>query len=185
MNKHKNQKGSVTLETTLVLPFFIFMFLMIFGLFSIVSAQNKICHALVQSSKSMSLDAYYLERVSSASEDATKFWGSLSDAVLDIVRLDNDKHFTARTDWYSDSTKGAPVAKDRFVGYIAGGDEAEADKILEKLGVIDGLDGITFKTDISDDVMTVTINYTLQFVLDAFDMGQIPVEQSIKVKLWK
>ncbi len=178
------EKGSVTLETTLVLPFFLFMFLLIFGLFSVVGARNQISHALVQSSKSMSLDAYYLERVASAGESGTKFWKSLGDAVLDIVRLDNDKHFSARTDWYSGNA-GATVAKDRFVGYLSGGDEAEADEILDALGVIDGLDGMQFKTEIADDVMTVTINYTLQFVFDVFDMGKIPMEQSIKVKLWK
>ena len=185
MKKFKGQKGSITLETTLVLPFFIFMFLMIFGLFSIVSARNQISHALIQSSKSMSLDPYYYERVKSAGEDDTAFWGSLSDAVLDIISLNDDKHFLSQTSWYSNEGDSTGIAKDRFVGYLAGGDEAKAEEILKNLGVVGGLDGVKFTTEVASDyTVTITIHYTLQYVLDAFDMGQIPIEQSVKVKLW-
>lgn len=185
MKKFKEQKGSITLETTIVLPFFIFMFLMIFGLFSIVSAQNQISHALIQSSKSMSLDPYYYERVKSAGEDDTAFWGSLSDAILDLISLNDDKHFLSQTSWYKNDGDSTSVARDRFVGYLAGGDEKEAEAILKNLGVVDGLKGIKFTTAVHEDkTMTITIDYTLQYVLDAFDMGQIPMSQSVKVKLW-
>ena len=65
MGIEDKQRGSTTLETSIVLPIFIFIFLFIFGLFSIVSAQNQMTHALIQSTKSMSLDSYITESVDS------------------------------------------------------------------------------------------------------------------------
>ena len=134
----------------------------------------------------MSLDPYLLEKVDSAGEAGTKFWGGLSDMVLDLVRINNDKHFTSHQDWYQSSDGNASVAKDRFVGYLAGGDPQKADEKLKDLGVVDGLSGIKFKTEVIDeDKLKITISYDLQYVLDAFDMGKIPQKQSVTVNLWK
>lgn len=186
MKKNDRQRGSLTLETAIVLPIFLFMFLMIFGLFSIVSAQNQISHALIQSGRSMSLDPYFLEKVDSAGEAGTKFWGGLSDMVLDLVRLDNDVHFTSHTDWYESENGNTTVAKNRFVGYLAGGNQEKADQKLRDLGVVGGLSGVKFKTEVIDkSELKITISYKLQYVLDAFDMGKIPIEQYVLVKLWK
>ena len=63
MKAYENQRGSVTLETSIVLPIFIFLFLFIYGLFSVIAAQNQMTHALVQSTKSLSLDSYLTENV--------------------------------------------------------------------------------------------------------------------------
>lgn len=85
MKAYENQRGSVTLETSIVLPIFIFLFLFIYGLFSVIAAQNQMTHALVQSTKSLSLDSYLAENVESAGEAGTKFWGGLSDMVSDYL----------------------------------------------------------------------------------------------------
>lgn len=184
MNKNESQKGSVTLEMSIVLPIFIFIFLFIYGLFSVVSAQNQISHVLIQSSKSLSLDSYLTENVESAAEDATKFWGGLSDMVLDIVRLDNDKYFSSRTDWYKSESGNIEIAKDRFVGYLTGGDVEAANEKLKNLGIIDGLNGIKFEMKIEGKDLTIKIKYEIQYWFDFFGMGKIPMEQSITTRLW-
>lgn len=183
-NKDK-QRGSVTLETSIVLPIFIFLFLFIYGLFSVVSAQNKMTHALIQSTKSLSLDSYLTENVESASEAGTKFWGGVSDMVLDIVRINNDPNFTSQTDWYSTSTNVSDIAKSRFVAYLTGGDVDAADNKLDDMGIVDGLNGVNFEVSIDDEIVTVTIKYTIEYWFDFWDMGEFPITQSVTSRLWK
>jgi len=184
MNKDESQKGSVTLETSIVVPIFILIFLFIYGLFSVVSAQNQVSHALIQSSKSLSLDSYLTENVESAAEDATKFWGGLSDMVLDITRLDNDKYFSSQTDWYKSPSSNSTIAKDRFVGYLAGGDVDAANQKLKDLGIIDGLNGVKFEMKVEGKDLTIKVKYEIQYWFDFFGMGKIPMEQSITTRLW-
>lgn len=184
MNMKKNQSGSVTLETSIVLPIFIFVFLFIYGLFSVIGAQNQMTHTLVQTTKSMSLDSYLMENVESAGEAGTKFWGGLSDMVLDIVRLNNNEYFSSQTDWYKSEDGNPYIAEKRFIGYLTGGDEDAADQKLKDMGIVDGLDGVTFTTKVEGEILTVTIKYEIQYWFDFFGMGKIPMEQTIKSRLW-
>lgn len=184
MEKRDKQRGSVTLETSIVLPIFIFLFLFIYGLFSVVSAQNQMTHTLIQTAKSLSLDSYLTENVDSAAEAGTKFWGGLSDMVLDIVRIDNNEYFTSQTDWYKAPESSGDIVKKRFVGYLAGGDESAAREKLDNLGIVGGLDGITFETEVDDETLKLTIKYEIQYWFDFLDMGKIPMEQTITTRLW-
>lgn len=184
MNSQNKQCGSITLETSIVLPIFMFIFLFICGLFSVVNAQNQMTHALIQSTKSLSLDSYLSENVESAAEKGTAFWGGLSDMVLDLVRLNNDEYFSNQTDWYQSENGNPNIAKKRFVGYLAGGDETVASDKLKSLGIVGGLDGIKFTTKIKDEILTVTIQYEIQFWFDFAGMGKIPMKQTIKSRLW-
>ena len=184
MFRRNAQKGSVTLETSVVLPIFIFMFLFIYGFFSIVSAQNQITHALIQSSKSLSLDSYLTENVESAAEAKTKFWSGFNDMALDIVRMDNNRYFSSQADWYKAGNENTSVVKDRFVGYFAGGDKNIANDRLKNLGIKSGLDGIDFELETNGEIITITIKYEIQYLFDFFGMGKIPMEQTIKSRMW-
>ena len=184
MKMQEKQCGSVTLETSIVLPIFIFMFLFIYGLFSVIGAQNQMTHALVQSTKSLSLDSYLTENVESAAEAGTKFWGGLSDMVLDIVRLNNNEYFSSQTDWYKSENGNQDIVKKRFIGYLTGGDQNAAEEKLQNMGIVDGLDGVTFETKVDGENLTVTIKYEIQYWFDFFGMGKIPMEQTVTSRLW-
>lgn len=182
MDKRKKQSGSVTLETIIVLPVFLFLFLFIFSLFPIVKAQNEMMHALVQSTKSLSLDSYLSESVHSL-EDSNGLWANVSDMVIDIIRVMNtDNHYTYMGNWYKTTNPDPNIAKMRFVGYLAGGDEAVADKILRSFGVTNGLDGVEFKMEVKEGLLSVTIKYEIGYIFDF--IKKIPMEQTITSKLW-
>lgn len=183
-NEQENQKGSVTLETSIVLPIFIFIFLFILGLFSIVSAQNQMTHALVQASNSLALDSYLNENVDSLFEEGTKFWGGLPDMVLDLVRINNDPNFSSRSDWYNDEYGDVSITKERFAGFLAG-NVKNANNKLKNMKVIGGINGIVFVTEIKGEDMTITMKYQLQFWFDFFGLGKISMNQSVTSRLWK
>lgn len=180
--RNRGESGAIILETSIVLPIFMLVVLFIYGFFGIVGAQNQITHALLQSSKSLSLDPYLLENIDSVAK-ANTFWSSFGDMLLDYSRMSNDEHFSSMGNWYEGPGQ-ASLVEDRFVGYLTGGDKGEAEAKLRGLGVIGGLDGMNFDMEISSEDMTISVEYKLRFLFDAFGMGEIPVEQKITTRLW-
>lgn len=184
MKRDFNEKGSMTLETALLLPIFFFMFLFVFGFFGFISARNQIHHALIQSAKSLSMDSYFTENVASAAESGTKFWEGFADMIYDLVRLDNDPYYASSSDWYKRTTSTS-VVEMRFVGFIAGSEgEEAAQKRLKSIGVEDGLDGIDFEYSVSDGDLEITAKYNLQVWFNFFGVGSFPMEDTVTVKMW-
>ena len=140
MRRIQIENGSITLETSIILPLFIIVFLFVNGLFAIVSVQNQMTHVLVQSAKSLSLDSYLLENIESAGEEKTKFWGSFTDMVLDFVRLDTDLYFSSILDWYNSPDGNPEVARKRFVGSKS--NKADIMFNMEPMGTVE--DGLQF-----------------------------------------
>ena len=186
MKRLFHEKGSLTLETALVLPIFFFMFLGVFCFFGFIAARNSIHHALIQSAKSLSMDSLLNEDVESAAEKETVFWGDFSDMIYDLVRLDNDPYYSSSTDWYKNSSSTS-VVKKRFIGYLSGsGTEAEAaaQKKLETLGVVDGLDGINFEYSVSDGELEITATYELKVWIDFFGLTSFQMEDTVSARMW-
>ncbi len=197
----EDNKGSITIEMSIVLPFFILVFLFINGFFSIIAAHNTMTHALIQTSKSLAMDSYLTENVASAAEAGEKFWGGLSDIVTDVVRLNNDPYFSSPFDWYKisdddvkDDTQnkiaekillGNTIAMNRFVGFLAGGNFGEADKILKNLKIKDGLSGLNINVSVTGKDLSVNIKYKIQYWFDFRGMGVFNMNQTIKTTLWE
>lgn len=185
MKKDKDAtSGSIMIETSIVLPLFILVFLFIYGIFTITSAQNQMTHSLIQASKSLSLDSYSIENIASY-DKAQSFWSDLGGYISEFLDSSNDeKYFTSSSDWYNEGVD-TTVVKNRFIGYLTGGDESAADEKLENFGVIGGLDGISFEMQVVDEDLTITMKYEIQIWFDAFDLGKIPMKQTITTRLWK
>ncbi len=182
----KNEHGTLTLEMSIVLPIFIFMFLFIFGMFNIIIAQNMITHALVQSTMSVSLDPFLLERSELIGETATEISSGLSDVLLQFIAIPSrdSEYFASNSDWYKFYPDDTKVIKERFCAYFAGGSERDADTKLSDLGIENGIDGIDFTVNVSNKIMSATIEYELNLPFNFFEVGKIPIKQTIKQRLW-
>jgi len=186
MYRKEKQKGSVTLETSIMLPIFFFLFMFIYGLFIVFTAHNQMTHALVQSSKSLSLDPYLTESIEALGDGESGFWGGFTDLVMDMSQVGSNSSFSSRKRWHAQESGSADnIAKQRFVGYFAGGSVSKAEEKLDALNIVGGLNGVTFKTKVDGERLTVTICYEIQYMFDAFGAGKIPMEQSITTRLWK
>ena len=182
----KNAKGTLTLEMSIVLPFFLFVFLFLFGIFNIIEAQNRISHAFIQGVKSVSLDPYINDRKESYAKESSHMWSDLDDFMNDMIirRGVDDSYFASKSDWYKEDTTNTEDISRRFIGYLAGGMPDEADRILKGLGVENGIEGMKFTVNIDDKVMTVTVEYELSFWFNFLDFGRIPIKQTIVQRLW-
>ncbi len=188
-SKDRGQRGSITLETALVVPIFFFLFMMLNSLFFVISTQQQVTHALVQTGNSMAMDTYLTENVESAAEKGTAFWGSLSDMVMDIQRIydKSNGYFTDPSDWYS-AGNGAAVAEKRFEAYLSAekgaGAQTTANTILKRIGILNGMSDIHLTAEVSGGNMTLTAEYKLHYRLNPLFKETIPMKQQLMVKLW-
>jgi hypothetical protein len=192
--KNTSESGAIILETSIVIPIFMFLILGIYGLFVISAAQSRITHALIQSAQSLSQDAYGNEKFDSEEKKEFMFDSDMSTVITELIRRGHDPYFTSESDWYKDIyAKGEKhdaevvsrnnTVRKRFIGYLAG-DEDGAEKLLKSVGVVDGLNGIKISSAVSGGDLTVNVEYNLQLWFDFFDVGKIPVKQSYTSKMW-
>ena len=105
----ERESGAIILETSIVIPIFLFLILGIYGLFVISAAQSRITHALVQSALSLSQDSYGNSKLDSAVKKDATFYKDLTSMVTDLLRIGNDPYFTSKSDWYTDSYANAQL----------------------------------------------------------------------------
>ena len=89
MRSLKKERGVISLEASIVLPLFIFLLLFFYGFIVSFSGQQAICHSIVQSADSLSLDTYALERINSdnkGEELITNLYSTVSIHTLHLKR---------------------------------------------------------------------------------------------------
>ena len=187
MQRHK-EYGAVTLEACVSVIAFVLLMLMLSSLFVMFMAQNLTAHATLQSAQSLALEAYSINKLQK--EDGKL--GSLDQIFSDFVAglfgsPENNPGFVSEERLESlEEADLAQAVKKRFVGYLAGGDETEADRLLLMLNVVEGLDGLDFsKSSVQDGVLYIVLNYKLEYDFNVWNLGTIDVEQKACSKLWK
>ena len=184
MKRLFHEKGSLTLETAIVLPIFFFMFMGVFCFFGYIGARNEIHHALIQSAKSLSMDTILNENVESLNENKAGFWETFADLVIDIIRIDTDEYYSTSTDWYKNSSS-TEIVKKRFIGYLTGSEsDTVAQDKSEKLGVVDGLEGVNFQYSVTDGELEITATYELKIWFDFFGLTSFPMQDTVCAKMW-
>lgn len=185
--KNKN-KGAITLEACVSVLSFLILMLLLSSLFVMFMAQNATAHAVLETSESLSLDVYSTERNSIDGGHT----GTIEENIVSFLsgffgRPSNDNSFTSTSKWDKgeDDTIEAAV-RNRFIGYLAGGDEDEADEMLKNMNVVNGLSGLDFTDSyISGDTLYVVLKYELEYDFNIWNVGNVPVEQKACSKLWK
>lgn len=181
---NKNNTGVVSLEACIVLPIFFFLILFFYGFMFLFAGEQIVNHALIQSAVSLSLDSYSVDKLS----DSTNVDKMLQSA-LDYVMQGDDTPHSSREKWYENQPDTQKEVRERFVSYVANGDEEYASEKLEQFGIVGGLDGISFsecKVEGSgrDKVLTITIEYEQKYIMDAFGLLSYDREKTISQKMW-
>ncbi len=150
------------------------------GIFVLFMGQQVVSHALLQSAKSMALDAYSADRVTDNAEVAEMFTD-----IFGFVSGGNDYFSTKK--WYAEGEAGSDeineIAKNRFKAYLRGG---SSDDLLRVVGIKDGVGGMVFQASVSDDnILQIDVTYTQDFVFNAWGIGSSERTQTVKVKLFR
>ncbi len=187
MVKKKNCDGMITLEACVSVLIFMTLMLIILGLFQMFMAQNATSHCLVQTSESLALDSYATSKLKS-SEWTDDIGTHISDLVTGLFGdADNNPSFVSDVAWYKGEggTSLDSVIKTRFVGYMADGDEEKADKFLEAVNVVNGLDGLDFSdSKIVNGDLRIVLKYELEYSFKIWGLGKVPVSQKAVTRMW-
>lgn len=166
----------MTLEACILMPLFMMIMLLLNGSFVMFMGQQYVTHTLVQSTKSLVMDPYSIDRVTSNQGD------ELADMFIDIAASD---HISADK-WYEDgSSNVASTVEDRFVTYLKDS-RSEADALLDVFGIEGGVSGLDFSgSSVDNGVLTVSLKFNQRYVYDAFDLQPFQRELKLKVNLFK
>ena len=182
--KQKNEKGVVSLEACIVLPIFFFLIVFFYGFMLLFAGEQIVNHALIQSTVSLSLDSYSVDKLA----DSTNVDKMLQGA-LDYVMQGEETPHSSREKWYESQDKTQQEVRTRFVSYVANGDEEYANKKLKQFGIVGGLEGISFSEckvegNDRDKVLTITIEYEQEYIMDAFGLLKYDRKKTITQKMW-
>lgn len=214
MKKIKSEKGLLSLEASIALTIFIFMMLFLYSFFVVFEARNEIAHVLLATTKSMSIDTYANKKFGGSGNwsellyqiyNITKtdnkgfvssdMWHDGERLGIDKVTWDGNIYVPSTSenvlepDEYGNisatSTLLESTIRERFIAYLAGGDKEEANNILDKYHIVDGLDGLDFSGScIKSGKLYIKVRYKLEYEFNMFGFSMIEFEQSACSKMW-
>lgn len=164
-----------------MMPMFVLLMLFLYAFFIFFMGQQIMAHGVIQAAKSMAFDPY-------ASHRAEKKGNDLDKMINDIFDDFGAKHYSSQ-DWYTeDGADALPgVAKERFLVYLRQ-DSAAQERILNVIGVKDGIAGLDFsESKVEDGVLTLKAKYTQEFFFRLADLTSFERAATVKVRLfdWK
>lgn len=187
----KGQRGSIIIEASLILPFFIFTILIILSIVDICYVQAKVAVAVNSASKEMSQYAYLyhtlnLDKYLDNGEGGTssellggfsKLLSYASDGTAEFSEDISAMFSTAENAALNDSL--GKTAKDQLIGgglakqlvqkNLVAFDGDTADAFLKRCRVVDGLDGLnfvytSFLNDPNHDLVDIVVTYKVKVI---------------------
>lgn len=176
IKKRDNTSGLLSLEASIAVTIFIFLMLFLYSFFVVFEARNAIGHALLTTSDSLALDPF----ASGAAQGDL-----LQELLYGLYGAITNDDFSETDTWYEDASKVQETVRTRFIAYFAGGDRDEADKLLKKLNVVNGIDGLDFsESKVSSNNLFLVVKYKLDYEFKVFGLDTMKFEQKCCSKLW-
>ncbi len=212
--KKQSERGLLSLEACIAVVIFMFFMLFLYSFFSFFEARNEMAHVLLATANSLSLDTYETGKLEKSGNLSQLIYGAYKnfspnngfvnkDLWNEVLTKDVDEDTWDGSVYVSDSngeeleqddygrsgvyssTLGSTV-RERFVAYLAGEDQAEAERLLKRYHIAGGLNGLDFSgTHIASGKLYITLTYKIELEFNAFGWGKMTMQQSVCSKLWK
>lgn len=194
-----NKLGVITIEACITGILFFFMMLFLSGLFVVYIAQSKVANTALKTVQSLSYETYYINKLHLTNFSGYTEDGSISTSIGYLVSRifsENDatypdnfsysqKFLNDNLWWKAEKADVGEIVKQRFIGYLSGGDEKQADKILEGMNIVNGLDGLDFSESyVEGEVLHIVIKYTIEYPFDIADLGKRQTKETVCSRLW-
>ena len=106
-------------------------------------------------------------------------------ALVEVAEAEGETSHSSSEKWYADQSSVQSEVESRFISYLANGDMETANAKLDQFGVVNGIDGISFsECKVEDDVLTITIEYKQEYLMDEFGLSSNDRTKTIKQKMW-
>lgn len=183
----KREKGSLTVEASLVLTFFIFVIMLFLSFGRVFRAQNYVSHALMQTTQAIAQDYYIMEKAQNVTR-AGKFNNAILEllaGIEDITSItDINQQFLMQIHW-SDANSG--LEADAFRKYAKWTLGDDIDDTLKEMGIDAGLNGLEIQEssiEASGDVY-VYVKYQVKLLFPYLGFKTVELEQKARAKIWK
>lgn len=186
MERRSKEAGLLSLEASIAVTIFIFLMLFMYSFFVVFEARNAMGHAVLATTNSLSLDAYGNSKLGDADTVAKIFYGVYGSAG-------SENEFVNRDLWYKDSVtaEGAlsgnfeSAIRTRFLAYLGGGDSNQAEEVLKRYHIQNGVEGLDFSGSHTDgrDIY-LSVKYTIEYEFQVFNLDVLHMEQKACSKLW-
>lgn len=188
--KRNGERGLLSLEACISVTIFIFLMLFMYSFFILFEARNVMAHALLATTDSMAKDAYE----SSNDTNKTTVIGILESFYK--THIPNGSDFSDPRDWYTevserDADAEAQMATEqdvfrtRFIAYLGNGDIDRAERLVKRLKIQGGLEGLDFsKTKVDGGNLYGSVCYKVDYIFDVFDSDGLEMEHTACSKIW-
>lgn len=212
--KKEAERGLLSLEACISVTIFLFFMLFLYSFFIVFEARNEMAHVVLATTDSMSLDVYENSKIEksgdlaqvisaiynlgSMNEDgfvSSELWNEVKKWDVEESEWDGtisvpSGNFGDKPDEFGKksavSSLFAQVIRERFIAYLAGGDEAEANKLLKRYHIVGGVDGLDFSGScIKSNKLYIKVKYTLEYEFNMFGLGTVEMEHSACSRIWK
>ncbi len=171
----KRESGVLTIEASLVLTLTLLVILFLFSFARLYSAQSMVSHAVLQSSDAVAMESYLRETTFNGDpQDVAK----LANKITGSSTVTEDSFVSLR------SADIPNIVQSKFVTAISE-TESQADTILKKLGVKDGVSGVDFSSsriDLNNNEVIVLADYTVELQFPLFGMKELELTKAAKAK---
>lgn len=180
----KVEKGLLSLEACISVTIFLFFMLFLYSFFIIFEVRNEMAHVLLSATNSLSLDTYVNDEVykpSNISSVIMKFYN---------ISVSNDNNFiSSELKKNTEDEEVESLVKERFIAYLADGNEDEANEILERYHIVGGIEGLNFsnsciKSDGKSKNLYTSVSYSIEPEFNLWGLVNMEFEQSACSKLW-
>lgn len=188
----KSEQGLLSLEASIAVTIFMFLMLFMYSFFVVFEVRNEMGHVLLATANSMAFDGYESNSLNGKDTVFSIFYGLYGDAT------NGNNDFTDHRKWYENSSVTdaygnttlsadfADVIKTRFIAYLAAGDDAKAEEILQRYHVVNGMNGLDFSGSYVDEgKLYLSVKYEIEYEFNVFNLGDTKFEHKVCSKIWK
>lgn len=184
----KRSDGSLTVEASLVLIFFVFVVMLFLSFGRVYRAQNYVSHALMQTTQAIAQDYYVYDKAVSGTaigSTASSIYNLLS-AISDLKPFNQVKEYVAGKTGWTDLKKGVGVSV--FKSYMSLVLGEDTDDTLIQMGLQNGIDSLEFEkieyNNGSGDI-SVHVKYKVQLPFPFLGYKEMELEQTAQAHIWK
>ena len=186
----KQESGLLSLEACIAVTIFIFLMLFMYSFFVVFEARNAIGHAVLATTDSLALDAYDNNLNREYRTDSINILKSIFSGIYGTAGESSNDFIDTRL-WFENETSGAAkgyfqdVLKTRFLAYLTGGNSNQAEDLLKRYHIQNGVAGLDFSNSKSDGTnLYLSVQYTIEYEFQVFNLKVLRMEQKACSKLW-
>ncbi len=158
-----------------MLTFFTLFVLFLFSFIKVYQAENMVSHATLQAADAVAIECALRSNANTE---------NMEDVLFSVKKLTGSDTIDASSFEPIDESNLASILKTKFTSAVAQSD-SQANEILEKYGVKNGLYGVNFAesyVDMGEDDIIVKATYTVKLKVSFFGANEIPLTKTAKVK---